>query len=119
MKKYRSSVGQGVYAVEYTAVSGDAVPHVLDSFIPLDGWDNDISRESGNGNECAYQDYIRAGKRSEESQEITDNGSADYTAQETFPCLVGTYFRQNLMSSEKFSPYELHDVIDFRKEYKE
>ncbi len=40
MKKDGSSVGQRVYPVEYSSMTGNTVPHILNSFIPLDGGDD-------------------------------------------------------------------------------
>ena len=36
MKKYRSSVGQRIYPVEYSSMTGNTVPHIFNSFISLD-----------------------------------------------------------------------------------
>ena len=58
MKKYRSSVGQRIYPVEYSSMTGNTVPHILNSFIPFDGGDDYVSRESGNGNKSAYQKNV-------------------------------------------------------------
>ena len=35
MKKYRSSVGQRIYPVEYSSMTGNTVPHIFNSFISL------------------------------------------------------------------------------------
>ncbi len=119
MKKYRSSVGQRIYPVEYSSMTGDTVPHIFNTFISLDGGDDYVSRESGNRNEGAYQDNVGSGEGSQKTEKVTNDSGADDTAQKTFPCLVRTYFRKNLMPSEKFAPDKLHDIIDFRKEHKE
>ena len=37
MKKDGSGVGQRVYPVEYSSMTGNTVPHILNSFIPFDG----------------------------------------------------------------------------------
>ena len=63
MKKYRSRVGQRIYPVEYSSMTGNTVPHVLNSFISLDGGDDYVSRESGNRNESTYQDNVGSGDR--------------------------------------------------------
>ena len=91
----------------------------LNSFISLDGGDDYVSRESGNRNESTYQDNVGSGEGSQETEEVTNDGSTDYTAQKSFPRFVRTYFREYLMSSEKFAPDKLHNIVDFRKEYKE
>ena len=104
MKKYRSSVGQRIYPVEYSSMTGNT---------------DHVSREAGNRKEGAYQNNVGSGEGSQETEEVTNDSGTDDTAQETFPCLVRTYFRKNLMPSEKFAPDKLHDIIDFRKEYKE
>ena len=119
MKKYRSSVGQRIYPVEYSSMTGNTVPHIFNSFISLDSGDDYVSRESGNRKEGANQNNVGSGEGSQETEKVTNDSGTDDTAQETFPCLVRTYFRKNLMPSEKFAPDKLHDVIDFRKEYKE
>lgn len=119
MKKYRSRVGQRIYPVEYSSMTGNTVPHVLNSFISLDGGDDYVSRESGNRNESTYQDNVGSGEGSQETEEVTNDGSTDYTAQKSFSRFVRTYFREYLMSSEKFAPDKLHNIVDFRKEYKE
>ena len=64
MKKYRSRVGQRIYPVEYSSMTGNTVPHVLNSFISLDGGDDYVSRESGNRNESTYQDNVGSGEGS-------------------------------------------------------
>ena len=56
---------------------------------------------------------------SEESQKVSYNRSADDTSQKAFPCFVGTHFGQNFVTSEEFSPDELHDIVDFCKEHEE
>ena len=119
MKKYRSRVGQRIYPVEYSSMTGNTVPHVLNSFISLDGGDDYVSRESGNRNESTYQDNVGSGEGSQETEEVTNDGGTDYTAQKSFPRFVWTYFRKYLMPSEKFAPDKLHNIVDFRKEYKE
>ena len=119
MKKDGSGVGQRIYPVEYSSMTGNTVPHVLNSFIPFDGRDDYVSRESGNRNESTYQDNVGSGEGSQETEKVTNDSGTDDTAQETFPCLVRTYFRKYLMSSEKFAPDKLHNIVDFRKEYKE
>ena len=119
MKKDGSGVGQRVYPVEYSSMTGNTVPHILNSFIPFDGGDDYVPRESGNGNKSAYQKNVRSGEGSQETEKVTNDSGTDDTAQETFPCLVRTYFRKNLMPSEKFTPDKLHYIVDFRKEYKE
>lgn len=68
MEEHRSCIGQRVYAVEYSTMTGDAISHVFDAFITFDGRDDYISRKSGNGNEGADQNYVGRGERSEESQ---------------------------------------------------
>ena len=40
MKKDGSGVGQRVYPVEYSSMTGNTVPHILNSFIPFDGGDD-------------------------------------------------------------------------------
>ena len=62
---------------------------------------------------------LGAERGSQETEEVTNDGSTDYTAQKSFPRFVRTYFREYLMSSEKFAPDKLHNIVDFRKEYKE
>ena len=52
VEEHRSCIGQGVYAVEYSTMTGDAISHVFDTFITFDGRDDYISRKSGNGNEA-------------------------------------------------------------------
>ena len=59
MKKYRSSVGQRIYPVEYSSMTGNTVPHIFNSFISLDSGDDHVSREAGNRKEGAYQNNIR------------------------------------------------------------
>ena len=71
MEEHRSCIGQRVYAVEYSTMTGDAISHVFDAFITFDGRDDYISRKSGNGNEGADQNYVGRGERSEESQKVT------------------------------------------------
>ena len=100
-------------------MTGDAISHVFDAFITFDGRDDYISRKSGNGNEGADQNYVGRGERSEESQKVSYNRSADDTSQKAFPCFVGTHFGQNFVTSEEFSPDELHDIVDFCKEHEE
>ena len=95
MKKYRSSVGQRIYPVEYSSMTGNTVPHVLNSFISLDGGDDYVSRESGNCDKGTYQDDIRSGEGSQETEKVTNHSGTDYTTQKTFPCFVRTYFRNN------------------------
>ena len=107
MEEHRSCIGQRVYAVEYSTMTGDAISHVFDAFITFDGRDDYISRKSGNGNEGADQNYVGRGERSEESQKVSYNRSADDTSQKAFPCFVGTHFGQNFVTSEEFSPDEL------------
>ena len=68
MKKYRSSVGQRIYPVEYSSMTGNTVPHILNSFIPFDGGDDYVPRESGNGNKSAYQKNVRSGEGSQETE---------------------------------------------------
>ncbi len=119
MKKYGGGVGQGVDPVEHPSMTGNTVSHIFDSFVSLDRGDDYISRESGNCDEGANQNNVGSGEGSQETEEVTNDSGTDDTAQETFPCLVRTYFWKNLMPSEKFAPDKLHDVIDFRKEYKE
>ena len=119
MKKYRSSVGQRIYPVEYSSMTGNTVPHVLNSFISLDSGDDHVSREAGNRKEGAYQNNVGSGEGSQETEEVTNDGGTDYTAQKSFPRFVWTYFGEYLMSSEKFAPDKLHNIVDFRKEYKE
>ena len=89
------------------------------SFLPAwpDSGDDYVSRESGNRKEGANQNNVGSGEGSQETEKVTNDSGTDDTAQETFPCLVRTYFRKNLMPSEKFAPDKLHDIIDFRKEY--
>ena len=77
VEEHRSCIGQGVYAVEYSTMTGDAISHVFDAFITFDGRDDYISRKSGNGNEGADQNYVGRGERSEESQKVSYNRSAD------------------------------------------
>ena len=74
MKKYRSRVGQRIYPVEYSSMTGNTVPHVLNSFISLDGGDDYVSRESGNRNESTYQDNVGSGEGSQETEEVTNDG---------------------------------------------
>ena len=119
MKKYRSSVGQRIYPVEYSSMTGNTVPHIFNSFISLDSGDDHVSREAGNRKEGANQNNVGSGEGSQETEKVTNDSGTDDTTQETFPRLVRTYFRKNLMPSEKFAPDKLHDIIDFRKEYKE
>ena len=104
MKKYRSSVGQRIYPVEYSSMTGNTVPHIFNSFISLDSGDDHVSREAGNRKEGANQNNVRSGEGSQETEKVTNRSGTDDTAQETFPCLVRTYFRKNLMPSEKFAP---------------
>ena len=93
MKKYRSSVGQRIYPVEYSSMTGNTVPHIFNSFISLDSGDDHVSRESGNRKEGANQNNVGSGEGSQETEEVTNDSGTDDTAQETFPCLVRTYFR--------------------------
>ena len=79
MNKDGSGVGQRVYPVEYSSMTGNTVPHILNSFIPFDGGDDYVSRESGNRNESTYQDNVGSGEGSQETEEVTNDGSADYT----------------------------------------
>ena len=79
MKKDGSGVGQRIYPVEYSSMTGNTVPHVLNSFISLDGGDDYVSRESGNGNKSAYQKNVRSGEGSQKTEKVTNGGSADYT----------------------------------------
>ena len=95
MKKYRSRVGQRIYPVEYSSMTGNTVPHVLNSFISLDGGDDYVSRESGNRKEGANQNNVGSGEGSQETEKVTNDSGTDDTAQETFPCLVRTYCCQN------------------------
>ena len=71
MKKYRSRVGQRIYPVEYSSMTGNTVSHILNSFISLDGGDDYVSRESGNRNESTYQDNVGSGEGSQETEEVT------------------------------------------------
>ena len=114
MKKYRSRVGQRIYPVEYSSMTGNTVPHVLNSFISLDSGDDYVSRESGNRKEGANQNNVGSGEGSQETEKVTNDSGTDDTAQETFPCLVRTYFRKNLMPSEKFAPDKLISVRNTR-----
>lgn len=79
MKKDGSGVGQRVYPVEYSSMTGNTVPHILNSFIPFDGGDDYVPRESGNGNKSAYQKNVRSGEGSQETEKVANDGSADYT----------------------------------------
>ena len=119
MKKYRSSVGQRIYPVEYSSMTGNTVPHIFNSFISLDSGDDYVSRESGNRKEGANQNNVGSGEGSQETEKVTNHSGTDYTTQKTFPCFVRTYFRKYLMPSQEFTPNELHDIIYFGKEYKE
>ena len=92
MKKYRSRVGQRIYPVEYSSMTGNTVPHVLNSFISLDGGDDYVSRESGNRNESTYQDNVGSGEGSQETEEVTNDGSTDYTARNPSHVLFGLTF---------------------------
>mgnify|MGYP001102089315 CR=1 FL=1 len=95
MKKYRSSVGQRIYPVEYSSMTGNTVPHIFNSFISLDSGDDHVSREAGNRKEGANQNNVGSGEGSQETEKVTNDSGTDDTAQETFPCLVRTYFRNN------------------------
>ena len=97
MKKYRSSVGQRIYPVEYSSMTGNTVPHVLNSFISLDSGDDYVSRESGNRKEGANQNNVGSGEGSQETEEVTNDGSTDYTAQEILPT-----FCSDLLSEESY-----------------
>ena len=83
MKKDGSGVGQRVYPVEYSSMTGNTVPHILNSFIPFDGGDDYVPRESGNGNKSAYQKNVRSGEGSQETEKVTNRSGTDDTAQET------------------------------------
>ena len=96
MKKYRSSVGQRIYPVEYSSMTGNTVPHIFNSFISLDSGDDYVSRESGNRKEGANQNNVGSGEGSQETEKVTNDSGTDDTAQEPFPCLVRTYFRRSL-----------------------
>ena len=100
-------------------MTGNTVSHIFDSFVSLDRGDDYISRESGNCDKGTYQDDIRSGEGSQETEKVTNHSGTDYTTQKTFPCFVRTYFRKYLMPSQEFTPNELHDIIYFGKEYKE
>ena len=81
MKKYRSSVGQRIYPVEYSSMTGNTVPHIFNSFISLDSGDDHVSREAGNRKEGAYQNNVGSG---EGSQERVSTGVAGFKATPTF-----------------------------------
>ena len=119
MKKYRSSVGQRIYPVEYSSMTGNTVPHIFNSFISLDSGDDHVSREAGNRKEGANQNNVRSGEGSQETEKVTNHSGTDYTTQKTFPCFVRTYFRNNQRKNILCAFHKLHDIIDFRKEYKE
>ena len=88
MKKYRSRVGQRIYPVEYSSMTGNTVPHIFNSFISFDSGDDHVSREAGNRKEGANQNNVGSGEGSQETEEVTNDSGTDDTAQETFPCLV-------------------------------
>ena len=119
MKKYGGSVGQRVDPVEHPSMTGNTVSHIFDYFVSIDRGDDYISRESGNCDKGTYQDDIRSGEGSQETEKVTNHSGTDYTTQKTLPCFVRTYFRKYLMPSQEFTPNELHDIIYFGKEYKE
>ena len=62
MKNTGAVYRQRIYPVEYSSMTGNTVPHVLNSFISLDGGDDYVSRESGNRNEGTYQDNVGSGE---------------------------------------------------------
>ena len=81
MKKYRSRVGQRIYPVEYSSMTGNTVPQVLNSYISLDGGDDYVSRKSGNRNESTNKDNVGSGEGRQETAEIPNDGRTDSTAQ--------------------------------------
>lgn len=113
-------MGQRVYAVEYSTMTGDAISHVFDTFITFDEprWLH-LPRKSGNGNEGADQNYVGRGERIEESQKVSYNRSADDTSQKPSHVLFYSLSGRILWASEEFSPDELHDIVDFCKEHEE
>ena len=88
MKKYGGSVGQRVDSVEHPSMTGNTVSHIFDSFVSLDRGDDYISRESGNCDKGTYQDDIRSGEGSQETEKVTNHSGTDYTTQKTFPCRI-------------------------------
>ena len=80
MKKDGSGVGQRVYPVEYSSMTGNTVPHILNSFIPFDSGDDHVSREAGNRKEGANQNNVRSGEGSQETEEVTNDSGTDDTA---------------------------------------
>ena len=85
MKKYRSRVGQRIYPVEYSSMTGNTVPHIFNSFISLDSGDDHVSREAGNRKEGANQNNVRSGEGSQETENVPNRSGPDDPAQEPVP----------------------------------
>ena len=85
MKKYRSRVGQRIYPVEYSSMTGILFPM---SLIPLSLLMAEMTTSPENpaiATRALTRITFGSGEGSQETEEVTNDGSTDYTAQKSFP----------------------------------